>query len=163
MGMTCNLLRVSAAELEAYKQDSNLLVERIKAASTDAAHYDIDQSWDGIVFLLTGKNSSDGSHSLSRIIFSGQYIDKEQKLDYGPANYLSPDEVATLNETIANTKLSDLKPRFDAALMKEEGVYPNAWEHEDALDYLLEYFETIQEIYALATKHKEAIITYISH
>jgi len=27
----------------------------------------------------------------------------------------------------------------------------------------LEYFETIQETYALATKNKEAIITYISH
>ena len=46
--------------------------------------------------------------------------------------------------------------------MKELGVYPNVWDHEDAADYLIEYFETLQEVYALAVENKEAIITFIS-
>lgn len=160
--MTCNLLRVTSEELEAYLTDSTLLADRLNKEADDACLYDIDKAWDGIVYLLTGKTSSDADSPLSRIIFSRQLVDKNQNLGSGPAHYLLPEEVAILNNQIAIIHTDELRPRFNPAEMKEIGVYPNAWDHEDALDYLVEYFETIQEVFSLAAERNEAIITFIT-
>ena len=100
MGMICTLIRVSATELEAYQKDSSLLAERINKEADDPNFYDIDKSWDGIIYLLTGSNSSDTSQYLSRIIFSGQLIDKEQNLGTGPAHYLTPQQVKDIHDQI---------------------------------------------------------------
>lgn len=162
MGMTCNLLRVSTAELEAYQHNSALLSERLGTSASDPAYYDIDKSWDGIIYLLTGSNSSDTNQFLSKIIFSGQLIDPEQDLGTGPAHFLTQQQVHDIHEQIKHLVPSELKAKFNASAMKEQGVYPNVWEHEDAADYLTEYFETIQEIFALASAHGEAVITFIS-
>ncbi len=164
MGMIAYLLRVSPAELEAYRSNSALLEERVhrEDAGNDAALYDIDKSWDGIIYLLTGSNSSDTTQSLSRIIFSGRLVDKEQDLGTGPAHYLNPAEVKELHEAITGIVPASLKARFDAARMKEIGVYPNVWDHDDTADYLIEYFETVQEVFARAAEEQQAIITFIN-
>jgi hypothetical protein len=137
MGMICTFIRVSAAELEAYRKDSSQLAERINKETPDPFFYDIDKSWDGIIYLLTGSNSSDTSQYLSKIIFSGQLIDKEQDLGIGPAHYLNPQQVKDIYDQIKEIVPASLKEKFDAAAMKELGVYPNVWDHEDAVDYLL--------------------------
>jgi hypothetical protein len=162
MGMICTFIRVSTAELEVYQKDSSQLSERINKETPDPFFYDIDKSWDGIIYLLTGSNSSDTSQYLSKIIFSGQLIDKEQDLGTGPAHYLNPQQVKDIYDQIKEIVPVSLKEKFDAASMKELGVYPNVWDHEDAVDYLVEYFETVQEVYALAVEHNEALITFIS-
>jgi hypothetical protein len=162
MGMICTLLRVSETELKAYQENSSLLAERINNDAADPCLYDIDKSWDGIIYLLTGSNSSDTTQYLSKIIFSGQLIDKDQDLGTGPAHYLTPEQVKDIHHQIKAIVPASLKEKFDAAAMKELGVYPNVWDHEDAVDYLVEYFETVQEVYALATDRDEAIITFIN-
>lgn len=163
MGMIAYLLRVSPAELDAYRSNNALLEERLHKADTieDLALYDIDKSWDGIIYLLTGSNSSDTTQPLSRIFFSGQLIDKQQNLGTGPAHYLEPQEVQELHAAIAGIAPASLKAKFDAAHMKEVGVYPNVWDHEDTADYLTEYFETVQEVFAIAVSREEAIITFV--
>lgn len=161
MGMTCTILRVSQPELETYLRDSDLLKDRIQRED-DPAIYDIDKSWDGIIYLITGSTSSDTTQALSRIIFSGQLVDKNQRLGSGPAHYLLPQEVKNINDQIRGIPGDVLKEKFNAADMKALGVYPaNAWDHEDAADYLIEYFETVQEIFALASEKDEVVITFI--
>lgn len=163
MGMIAYLLRVTPAELETYQGNSALLEERVnnEDAGLDPAFYDIDKSWDGIIYLLTGSNSSDTSQPLSRLFFSGRLIDKQQDLGTGPAHYLLPEEVKELHEMIAGIDPVSLKAKFDATHMKEIGVYPNVWDHEDTADYLVEYFETVQEVFAVAASQGEAIITFV--
>ncbi|KAA5533187.1 DUF1877 family protein [Taibaiella lutea] len=163
MGMHLQILRASAEELTNYLSDSNLLTERVlNEAANDTRRYDIDKSWDGIIYLLTGKNSSDTSEPLSRLIFSNQLIDENLNLGTGPAHYLSPEEVKNLQEQIRDIVPSSLKEKFNAQDMKEIGVYPNnVWDEEEVDDYLIEYFETVQEVFTTASKNKEAIITFI--
>lgn len=44
-----------------------------------------------------------------------------------------------------------------------EEVYPKIWEDGDEeFEYLAEGFETLQKVYADATKNNEAIITFIN-
>lgn len=162
-GMTAHLLQATPGELSRYLDDSALLAQRIHAGgdAPDERRYDIDQSWDGIIYLLTGQNSSSG-HPLSKVIFSGQLIDKEQDLGTGPAHYLLPAQVQELHTTLREIQPEMLKARFNAAEMKANSVYPgNAWEQEGTDDYLVEYFELLQEIIAVAARNGDALITFI--
>ena len=58
---------------------------------------------------------------------------------------------------------ASLKANFNADAMQALGVYPNnVWQEEGVDLYLIEYFETIQELYALASEQGEAIISFIA-
>ena len=163
--MTLYFIRINPQILESYLQDPDLLKqdyfteEGVKKATNV---YDIDKSWDGIIYLLTGKNSSDSSEPLSRLMFSNQLIDAEQDLGTGPAHFLNVQEVWQLQQQIKDIDPHALKAKFNAGAMKELGVYPNnVWDEAAVDDYLIEYFETVQEIFALAAENREAIITFM--
>ena len=164
MSMIANLLRVTMSELEAYLKDSSLLEDSIYNDEADAENLiDIDKSWDGIIFLLTGQSLATAKHNLVRILFSGQIIDEEQDLGYGPAHYLTAEQVAELNGEISTITIADLKQRFNPEKMNELEIYPIIWdEGDDAFDYLADGFLTLQNVFADATKNEEAIITFLN-
>ena len=165
MSMIANFLRVSRAELEEYLKDSDLLENRVyneESNSEDSNPIDIDKSWEGILFLLTGQNFQTTHHPLARILFSGQIIDQEQDLGYGPAHFLTPEEVKDLNEKISKITTDNLRKKYDLKKMTELEIYPNNWEEENMSDYLIDYFEIVQEIFAEASKNNQAIITFLN-
>jgi hypothetical protein len=165
MSMIGNLLRVTKNELEQYIKNSSLLEKRIyndDSGNEDSNLVDIDKSWDGIIFLLTGQNFEHSNHPLTKVLFSGQIIDEEQDLGYGPGQYLTAEQVIELNEQISKISIGELIKKYDPKRMIELGVYPNIWENEEEINYLIEYFQTIQEVYAQAAKNGEAIITFLN-
>lgn len=165
MSMIGNLLRVTRTELEDYLKDSSLLENRIydnESDEVDPKLVDLDKSWDGIHFLLTGETIESSNHPLTKVLFSGQVIDEDQDLGYGPGQYLTPEQVKELNEQISKISIEELSKKYDSKKMIELGVYPNIWENNDEIDYLTDYFKTIQEVYAEAAKNNEAIITFIN-
>lgn len=166
MGMAGNLLRVTRTELAAYLENSSLLESRLYDDETeegDPKLTDIDKAWDGIIFLLTGQNMENANnHPLTRVLFSGQVIDEEQDLGYGPGHYLTPEQVKELHAAIAGITAEDLAKRYDPKKMTEFEVYPSIWENEEELEYLSDYFKKVQEVYAEAAKNDEGIITFIN-
>ena len=167
MSMIGNLLRVTKAELDNYLKDSSLLENTIYNEESDEENpnlVDIDKSWDGILFLLTGQSVSNIDHPLAKVLFSGQLIDEDQDLGYGPAHYLSPEQVVALNNQISKITVEDLKRNFDPKRMEELEVYPSVWEQggDEEFDYLSEYFKEMQKVYSEAAKNGEAIITFIN-
>ena len=165
MGMIGNLLRVTNAELEAYLEDSSLLEGKLYAdeINEDEKFADIDKTWDGIIFLLTGQSLDTAEHHLTRILFSGQIIDEDQDLGLGPAHYLNSEEVFELNNEISKITIEGLKQNFNPEKMNELDIYPSIWnEGDDAFDYLVEGFLSVQHIFAEAAKNKEAMITFIN-
>ncbi len=166
MGMAGNLLRVTRTELDEYLKDSSLLDSRLYDDETeegDPKLSHIDKAWDGIIFLLTGQNMENANnHPLTRVLFSGQVIDEEQDLGYGPGHYLTPEQVKELHAAIAAITAEELAKRYDPKKMTELEVYPSIWENEYELEYLAEYFKKVQEVYAEASKNDEGIITFIN-
>lgn len=165
MGMIGNLLRVTNTELEAYLEDSSLLEGKLYAdeINEDEKFADIDKTWDGIIFLLTGQSLDTAEHHLTRILFSGQIIDEDQDLGLGPAHYLNSEEVFELNNEISKITIEGLKQNFNPEKMNELDIYPSIWnEGDDAFDYLVEGFLSVQHIFAEAAKNKEAMITFIN-
>ena len=164
MSMIGNLLRVTKSELEDYLKDSSLLENKIYDDETENENLvDIDKSWDGVIFLLTGQSFATAENNLVRILFSGQLIDEEQDLGYGPAHYLTLEQVAELNNEISTITIADLKQKFNPKKMNELEVYPTIWdEGDDAFDYVADGFLTLQNVFAEATKNEEAIITFLN-
>lgn len=162
MSMIGNLLRVTKSELEEYLKDSSLLEDRIYNNENEKL-VDIDKSWDGIIFLLTGQSLATADHNLARVLFSGQLINENQDLGYGPAHYLKPEQVTELNNEISTITIADLKGKFDPERMIELQVYPAIWDEEDdVFDYVADGFLTLQNAFAKAAKNGEAIITFLN-
>lgn len=160
MSMIVKLLRVPAAQLETYKTDSKLLTDRIYGdTENDDAMLNIDKSWAGILFLLTGQALEENNHPLMKVFFSGQHVDEAADLGYGPAEYLLPSEVKELSAALSIETVETLTEKFDAARMSELGIYPDIWQEEGALYYLLAFFMEIESFYSVAAVQDEAIIT----
>jgi hypothetical protein len=162
--MIGNLLRVTNSELEEYLQDSSLLENRVydDESEEDSNLVDIDKSWEGILFLLTGQNLENSDHPLARTLFSGQLIDEDQDLGYGPAQYLTPDQVKEVNAEISKITIDEISKNYDPKKMNELGIYPNVWNEEESLEYLTDYFKTVQEVYSKAAQNNQAIITFLN-
>ncbi|MBP7642294.1 MAG: YfbM family protein [Saprospiraceae bacterium] len=165
MGIIGNLLRVTNSELEDYKKDSSLLINRIFKTNSENEKnglVDLDKTWDGIIFLLTGQNSERSNHPLLKVLFSGQYVDPEQDMGDGPAHYLTPAQVADLNAQISKITIADLRLKYDPEKMDMMGIYPSIWdEGGDAFDYIADGFSTLQKVFQEATANNEAIISFV--
>ena len=165
MGMIMYLLRISKQELESYIDKPDLFLEN---RVDDAYSMDIDKAWGVILYLLTGKAFAFGSledevDSLNRIFFSAQFFDEDMDVGYGPAHYLTPEQVAGIHRKIASLTEADLKAHYDPeAMSEEEELYPSLdWDDED-FEYLYSHFQALQSFFATAASKGEAIVTYLS-
>ena len=165
MGMIMYLLRISKQELESYIDKPDLFLEN---RVDDAYSMDIDKAWGGILYLLTGKAFASGSpedevDSLNRIFFSAQFFDEDMDVGYGPAHYLTPEQVAGIHRKIASLTEADLKAHYDPeAMSEEEELYPSLdWDEED-FEYLYSHFQELQSFFATAVSRGEAIVTFLS-
>jgi len=165
MSMIGNFLQVTRTELDEYLKDSSLLENRIhnEESEDDPKLISIDKAWHGILFLLTGQGFGNYDHPLSKIFFSGQTIDDNQDLGFGPGRYLTPEQVKELNIEIAEISTDELKSRYDAKKMTAMKIYPDdAWEVDGMVDYLTQYFQIVQQVFSEATKNDEAIIAFVN-
>lgn len=161
--MIANFLRVSESELNDYLKDSSLLEDNIYSDEENSNLTDIDKSWGGVLFLLTGRGLEELEHPLSRILFSGELIDEDQDLGYGPAHYLTVLEVKEIYNEISKITPEELRGRYDAEKMEQLDIYPNIWDdNEESLGYLLDSYNDVLEVYSEAVKNNQAIITFIN-
>ena len=165
MGMIMYLLRISKQELESYIDKPDLFLEN---RVDDAYSMDIDKAWGGILYLLTRKAFVSGSpedevDSLNRIFFSAQFFDEDMDVGYGPAHYLTPEQVAGIHRKIASLTEADLKARYDPeAMNEEEELYPSLDWNEEDFEYLYFHFQALQSFFATAASRGEAIVTFLS-
>ena len=121
----------------------------------------IDKSWDGLIFLLTGNSIALSTHPLVKAFFSGQLINAKQDLGYGPAHYLMPVQVKEMSNSLSKFSEAELKRNFIPEKMLQEQVYPLIWDDPEALEDLINHFFNLQNFYAHAADKKEAMITFI--
>ena len=159
---------VAETKLQDYISDSLLFENLIddEAFDDNPNVCDIDKTWDAISFLLTGYGSSDLSNAkppLSWTIFGSGVLDENQDLGYGPANYLTAEQVILLNSALSNISAKDLEVKYDADKMDELGLYPNSWgKPQDEMDYIGNHFERLKIFYSTAATNGQAVIYYLS-
>ncbi|MDM1044121.1 YfbM family protein [Myroides sp. 1354] len=167
MSMIGNLLRVSQADLARYQADSQLFEDRIykEYDDTDEAMVDLDKSWHVLAFLLGETKDEFEDHPMAGLIFGKHTLDENQDVGYGPARYLTADEVKELNQTLTQLTNEEIKKRFSPALCEEHDIYPSFWAGEDAEDlweYIHDNLQVLRTAYQKAADQDEAMITYLN-
>lgn len=163
MGMTAAFVVVSDAELDrinAGNEDIRALFHRQLRSRDSSACLDIDKSWAGIHYLLTGSQWG-GKPPHSVPILGGTEVGGD--LGYGPARLLQPNEVAEASALLASLPVSELKRKFDPNAMAEADIYPNVWaeEGEESFDYLAHWYVELQKFYASAAQAKHGMLLAI--
>lgn len=167
MGMVGNYLRVSKNELEAYIKESFKLEDRVYDENNedDKNLIYVDKAWEGIFFLLTGESLStieNAKEPLSLILNTTLEIDPEQDMGYGPAMYNTIEQTKEISAAMNQITLDELKKRYDAGKMTALGVYPDIWDEEDAIEYLIEYFNNLKAFYHTAAQEEQAVIFFVN-
>ncbi|WP_258100815.1 YfbM family protein [Marinoscillum pacificum] len=169
MGMIGSFIRLSEKELNEIKNDSELLESKAFAEDAFDADWmlDVDKSWEGLHYLLTGQSLADSEVDgypdgiRSKIVFSNQFVDPEQDLGYGPAHYLTASQVKQADEELSKMNLEVLRKNIDWSDMQARNVYPQIWQESEGPEYLFENFTDLKEFVKKAAEENEALISFI--
>ena len=129
----------------------------------------LDKSRDGFIYLLSGSGiaTTDLSNpdNLARAILSGDIIDEEKNEDweYGYVHYRTVTEIASLAARLAAIQKGELRRNYNPAEMDD--VYPDIiWRRdgEEALQYLLDYFNALYAFCTEAAAQQQAVISFLA-
>lgn len=110
----------------------------------------IDKSWHGIHFLLTG-SAWGGKPPLSNAVNGGKEFGPD--LGYGPARFLTPDQVKEVAAALDEITKETLRARFNPKAMTEAEIY--SWhedEGEEGLEYFLHYYDEVRAYFQQAAR-----------
>ena len=167
MGMIGNYLRVTKNELEEYLADSSKLEERVydDENHNDKNLIDVDKSWEGLFFLLTGKSLATADEASPPLVWTltpPNEIDSEQDMGYGPATYTTIEQTKEISSALNKISADELRAKYDGKLMMEMGIYPEGWDNNESLEYLIENFNSIKDFYNRAAVDNQAVIIFIN-
>jgi hypothetical protein len=143
MSMMGRFVEVSDTDLEALIDDPDAAPDLfmhdslrsneatgVSSPSAPLATLDVDKAWHGLHYVLTG-SEWDTDSVLGRMILGGTELG-EDELGYGPARYLTPDEVSQSSSALAELiGTADPMARFDPAQMSSLSIYPGHWVDDD--------------------------------
>jgi hypothetical protein len=116
----------------------------------------LEKSWHVLHYLLTGE-AEEAPPPLGNAILGGKEIGDD--LGYGPARFLTPQQVREVASALASMKKEDLASRFDLDAMIKAQIYPVRDESE--LELAQEYFDDLSRYYADAAVAGNAMLLYV--
>lgn len=163
MGMIATFFRVSNSLLDLIKAKPGDIEELVlDSDEVQDTALDIDKSWHGIYFLLTGEPDLEEpiTSFIGESILGGTEIGED--FGYGPLRYHEPTEVQNLYRELQKISMNELYSRFDIKKFNENKIYPmnGKWSLQDK-EYLVENYEFLLEFYKKATEEQEAILIVI--
>jgi Domain of unknown function (DUF1877) len=164
MSRTAAFVALSKSELEKLLVDpasvGEFFLEHLEAQDKSQV-LDIDKSWHGIHFLLTGEQHG-GEPPASLPVLGG--VEFGPEISYGAARYLTADQVKEAAAHLAATPVERLKERYQPQALEDEDIYPTGmWESEgdQAFDYLAHWYELLRSFYARAATRDQAMLLAI--
>lgn len=165
MGMVACFTSLSADALQHLQDEPELIEDYLYPDDGEAEppnYVDLDKAWHGVHYLLTGL-ADGGPAPQSLAVFGGEEFGPE--VGYGPARFLTVQQVAIVAQALSKVTQEDLASRFDPKDMEAKGIYPEViWVRDgnDALDYVLESYEQLEVFYRDAASRGEAVIQWLS-
>jgi len=119
-----------------------------------ALRADLDKSWHGLHYLLTGEAAS-GAPPLGFLLAGGTDVG-DVEVGYGPARVFQADETRTILEALSALSDAELRSRFDAQDMMAKKIYPDVWSRsdEDVDGYLMENVSSLRGFLAEAVRRR---------
>ena len=156
MGMIASYMMVNDSTLSHFLEldIENITDEIFDLEEQEATELiDIDKSWDGLHFILTGKPASSPieGDTLSEAVVGVKMFDEEGE-DF--IAYIPHSRIAAIVEALETVSLEALRQTFNPNALHKNEVYPTIWEDEDK-DSLFGYLADGHN--AILAFYKEAI------
>ena len=116
----------------------------------------LEKSWHVLHYLLTGK-AEEAPPPVGNAILGGQEIGGD--LGYGPARFLTPQQVREVATALKAISKDDLRKRFDLKAMMAAKIYP-VRDHSE-LRLAQDYFARVSPYYAEAAAAGNAMLLWI--
>lgn len=167
MGMIQSYLRVDNDTLNAFIEDSSRLADIIYSddITNNENFLDLDKAWEGVFFIIKGQSLAEAVEEeapLLGILMGPLEIDPDQDMGCSPATYTTAEQTRVIYNAIKDLTKKELSANYDPNRITEEGVYPHIWQDdENALEYLLDYFDDLKNSYKKAVENGEAVVTFL--
>lgn len=164
MGMVGCSAAVSPTVLSGLQGDPDSIEEYLYPDDGDSEppnSIEIDKAWHGIHYLLVC-TSEGGPEPLGLAVVGGEEFGPE--VGYGPARFLTPMQVRDVSKALSALSPQELATRFDPKDMEKKEIYPTIWvrDEEEALAYLLEYYDPLVVFYRDAASRGDAVLQWLS-
>lgn len=116
----------------------------------------LDKSWHALHYLLTGR-AGEAPPPLGDAILGGTELGED--VGYGPARFLTPEEVRSTSAALSKVSAADLAQRFDLPRIIAAEIY--ACGDEGDLGLAQEYFSELVRYYADAASRGNAMLLYL--
>jgi hypothetical protein len=162
MSMIGNYRRLTEAQLAALKADPEKVADFLYAQEPPTGmHLNIDKTWHAIHFLLIGKKWEGGGALFDAVL--GGAVLGEEDVGYGPARYLTVDEVAAVANALDEITPIQLTDRFDAKALNDADIYPQGWQSDGHdQNYIRSYYTHLVEFFRAAASSNDAMLLYIN-
>ncbi|MHB1037687.1 MAG: YfbM family protein [Pirellulales bacterium] len=162
MSMIGNFLQLSSAQLEALIADPSRVETFIYPEDEEHVNgIHVDKAWHGIHYLLAGE-AWGGELPLANVVLGGTEIGED--VGYGPARYLTADEVRAAADALKDITPDVLRSRYVASELSENAIYPDIWDDpdDDAIGYLATWYQTLRDYYFDAAAKRNAMLKYLN-
>jgi hypothetical protein len=121
---------------------------------------DLAKNFNAIHFILDG-SAYEITSIAGQAIFGGQEIG--ENLGYGPARFLTSEEVKVVATELAQISEADFRAKFDPVALKEEAIYPYSMGEitKDEGDILAYYYNDLVNYYQDAAQRGNAMLLYL--
>lgn len=134
-------------------------------ADGEGENFDVDKSWHGIHFVLTG-SPNEGKTPLDFLLGGGRYVGDEDT-GYGPARVFTSTETRRIAEAAGAISDQELEARFDPARMKAAKIYLGEFwgrgtQDPGTLEYLMTNVATLRDVLARAVAKGQGLMITLS-
>ena len=127
----------------------------------DGSHLDIDKSWHAIHFLLND-SQWEGEYPLACVVMGGECIG-DQDVGYGPARYLTSQQVKDVANAVEEISEATLLAKFNAERMNQEEIYPHGWrDSQEERDYVGQHYASLVNFFRRTANAGDAMIVYLN-
>ena len=158
MSMIGNFVAFSNDQLQKLIADTDSVETFLDGDDDDdvapGTRLDVDKAWHGIHFLLTG-SAWEGEPPLSMAVLGGTEIGED--CGYGPARYLTTEEVKAVSAALQEISPDDLIERQSPAAMRAAELYSSDGSPDD-LEYIQTYYDSLRQFYFEAACRGDAVL-----
>jgi len=125
---------------------------------------DLDKSWHGIHYLLTG--SADESGTPLQFLVAGGTDVGDEDVGYGPPRVFTSAEARAIASALSAVTDAELRSRFAPDAMMRAEIYPEIWDRDpkddDTLGYLMEYVAILRDAMSTVTSRGHGLLVVLT-
>jgi hypothetical protein len=158
-GLLARLFGRRAAEAPAPAAPAPLVL-----AEDEGEILDLDKSWHGIHYLLTG-TAWEGDPPLNFLVTGGHEVGDEE-IGSGPARTYTAGETREVATALSALSDAELRARFSPKEMMRLEIYPEIWDRDpaedDTLGYLMEYLGLLRTAVATVVERGHGLLVTLT-